>query len=247
MAVPGVVDDVGRCTRSGRRARRPGTRGGASLLLVAALSGVLPSVLPARARADGELWTSFESELPVSESVPGVHKTSFRLISETRFRERSGGLGQMLLRPGLRFEVTDWFSVVAQPALYLERSPEGRFIQGVRAELEPTFEVNVGDLELADRNRIAYRWQTDQNTWYLRSQLRVGYAFGPVTPFLWVEPLFDAVDFEVDDFRVMAGMQVKLSESTDVEVGYLHRLRKNDDLWTQDSIAAIFVEFDGWD
>jgi hypothetical protein len=211
------------------------------------LATVLAGLLPARARADGEIWSSFEARLPVSDSLPLLQKTSFRLISETRFRERSGGLGQMLVRAGLRSEVTDWFSVAAQPALYLERSSEGRFLQGVRAEFEPTFQVSFGDLELSDRNRIAYRWQTDQNTWYLRSQLRVEYALGAVTPFVWSEPMFDAVSFEFDEFRFMAGIQVQLSESTNFDVGYLHRVRKDEEVWKEDSIAALFVTFDGWE
>jgi hypothetical protein len=220
--------------------------GRAGLLLAVSLAigvGVSPSVVV----ADVEGWSSFEFRLPLAQRWGPAEQMSLRLVYETRFRERSGGLGQMLVRVGPRFDLCDWFFVALQPALYVERGDVGEFLRGVRVEVEPTFQFDLGSLVLSDRSRIAYRWETDDITWYYRNMLRVEYDVGPLLPFVWGEPLLEVRSLEIDEYRLMAGVQVKTSESTDIELGYLHRARKDASSWVHDHVVAFYVIFNGWD
>lgn len=201
---------------------------------------------PSVARGDGEAWTSFEFGLPVHASDGFVERTTLRLIQEARFRGRSGGLGQMLFRVGPRFDLADWFYVVLQPALYVERDEDGAFASGVRAEVEPTFDLELGDFAFSDRSRIAHRWEADDAFWYYRNMLRVEYDAGALLPFVWGEPLLDLGRMKIDEYRLMAGLQVKTSESTSFDLGYMFRSREDDDGWTQDHIGAAYLVFDGW-
>lgn len=207
----------------------------------------IASFWPSTAGADVEAWFSFEVRLPLAESDGVPERTSLRLVSEERFRSRSDGLGQMLFRFGPRFDLTNWFYVVAQPALYVERSNDGEFLQGVRAEVEPTFSFDVGDVALSDRSRIAYRWETDDTTWYYRNMLRVEYDTGSLFPFIWGEFFFDPGRPRIDQYRLMGGLALETSASTSLEPGYLYRARLDEGAWEHDHVAALYVTYDGWE
>ena len=105
----------------------------------------------------------------------------------------------------------------------------------------------MGAFSFTDRSRIAYRWETDDVTWYYRNMLRVEYDAGPLSPFVWGEPLFDVRRMKIDEYRIMAGIQFETSDSTSFDLGYLFRSREDDGEWTQDHIGAVYLVFDGWE
>lgn len=200
------------------------------------------------ARADGEAWIWAELRLPVTESTELFPRTTLRVLAESRINGRSNGLDMSILRAGPLFDVTSWMFIGVHGTILADRATDDRFVQEIRAELEPNLYGRWGDFTFNDRNRLELRYRDVETRYRYRNQLRVNYAPEGQwwMPFVWDEILVDLSGLGLNQNRVMAGVGLFTSASTRIELGYILRSREEATRWEHDHIGAVNLFFDGW-
>lgn len=196
---------------------------------------------PSIARADDGAWFWVEYRQRLWDAPPNTPRLSLRLFSDTRFSTTRGVL-QQFLRVGPVFDVTSWFVLAVHGTVYADRQADDRFQPEARLELEPTFQVQLGPIHLADRNRLEYRWRETVQRVRYRNQLRVrivkpGWV---LQPFVWNEFLFD-LSAGFNENRLLMGVGFKLTENITLDLGYQLRSRVVANEWVNDHLAVAYL------
>lgn len=215
------------------------------LLASLAALGVLAFAAPAR--ADGEAWFWTENRIPiVTTTRPEFPRLDWRVISDFRFNQRSGGLHQAFFRTGPAFYPTNWLFIAVNGTVYADRQADGHFDQEARVELEPNLFGRLGAFTFNDRNRLEYRYRDTDERFRYRNQLRVNYAPRGARwlPYVWDEMLFDLSGLGFNQNRAEIGVARMLTPSIRLDVGYMFRSREAQGDWTHDHILNLFFFFD---
>lgn len=208
---------------------------------------LLGSAVTTTARADGEAWLWTENRVPIlTTSKPEFPRLDWRVITDFRVNQRSGGLHQAFLRTGPAFYPTRWAFFAINGTVCADRLPDGRFDEEARVELEPNFFGRFGDFTFNDRNRLEYRYRDTEERWRYRNQLRVNYAPSGARwiPFVWDEVLVDLSGLGFNQNRAEVGLARMLTDALRLDVGYMFRSREAAGDWTHDHIVNLYFFFD---
>ncbi|MEZ6013185.1 MAG: DUF2490 domain-containing protein [Hyphomonas sp.] len=184
---------------------------------------------PAHAQTtDQQIWTSVLVSGPVSDDS--------RLLvwfdGHARFSDDMGGLGVSILRPGLGWKMNDNLSLWGGYARVTSDSGRGdleeyRFWQQATYSLPGMFAGKS-----SGRTRLEQRWREagDDTGWRLRQSLRWTKTLEetPISLVLWNETFvaFNEADWGqadgYDQNRAFAGLGFRLTDRSQLELGYLH-------------------------
>jgi hypothetical protein len=198
------------------------------------------------ARADVEGWAWFEARVPISDGQYGL-PNSWRVWTDTRLGGRYPGLGQQFVRMGPIWELHPNMFLATHLTSYADQVSPGVFEQEVRAEFEPNLRARWGLFNVADRNRLEYRFgRPSAPRWRYRNLLRVNIQPEGATlyPYVADEVLVDLSGAGFNQNRSYVGLSKVLSDSTRVDVAYLLRARATAaGPWALDHILNLVLFF----
>lgn len=232
---------------STRAAKLPRSTTAALPAMAASLAFAAVTMTPSPARADGEVWIWVENRVPIVRTdTPSFPRLDWRIFTDFRLNNRSGGLAQAFLRTGPLLYTTDWLFVGVHGTIYSDRLASGAHDQEARFELEPNFFGRFGDFTFNDRNRLESRWRDSGHRWRYRNQLRLSYAprGAKWIPFAWDEVLVDLSGLGVNQNRLEFGLGRMLSDTTRLDVGYMIRSREDTAGWAHDHVLNVYLFLD---
>jgi hypothetical protein len=190
--------------------------------------------------ADAGAWFWYEHRVPIRRRDPRI---SFRFISDSRFLADFGGLYQQYLRTGPVYEPTSWLQLAVNGTIYGDLQPDRTTWEWeARLEIEPTFQVRFGRVQIQDRNRLEYRFREtrDERVRY-RNLVRVNVdAHKNLMPFVWNEWFIDLRD-AWNENRFVAGLGIRLAPHVRFDLGYMLRTRAPVGQTAHDHIALISI------
>ena len=198
------------------------------------------------ARADVEYWNTTEVRVPLaSKAWLTGQPVAWRMVSDLRFGYRYPALGWDFWRMGPLWTVAPWCFVGTHATAIAVQAPVGGFTQEYRAEIEPNFFGKLGDFAWSDRNRLEYRWRTNDQHFRYRNMLRVAYAPPGATwiPFVWEEPMIELNADGLAQNRLQVGVGKQLAPYLRLDVGAMLRSRATAGAWDHDYVLNTFLYF----
>ena len=204
--------------------------------LLICVAGILLSTAPARAELvqDGGAWLAFFGQGSFKELSPDTARLRWWFDGQARFSGEADGLSQTIVRPGVGWSITPRVSVWLGYGWIRDYPPSAPTLDENRIWQQLLWAPRFGELRFQSRTRLEQRFREggDDVGWRLREFVKVVY------PILSSERLFLAAYEEVflnlndtdwgpqagfDQNRVFLGLQASITESVQIELGYLNR------------------------
>ena len=224
----------------GSSASKRGLRG---LLLLLVLLPLLSA--PARA-AEHSTWLLVEMRQPLAPDG-GWLPSLYRIQGQVRFHlfEGAPNLETVRIRTGPSW---DWGLLLLGANVFIaaDRGLEGNFREELRGELEPTLQLDLGRLNVSDRNRFEYRWFLQETRWRYRNRLRL--QLSPqdwwARPFASEEAFVDLSGQGFNENRAQLGLSFKLSDSAQLEAAYMLLTQERQARWLFTHTLVLYYQFE---
>lgn len=193
------------------------------------------------AAADAQLWTRLDTRLPLDSGGADDSIWSMRLQTILRFSWDEPGLSLLALRGGPQWRPVEWFHLALNGYVGATRS-DGSLVPDYRVELEPTVLFSLEPIQVSNRVRIEERWgDGGRRPMRFRDQLTLSWKWTDRFEPLVYGEAFVTQDEGFTQFRVFGGVRISGEGGGQVELGYLHQRRSDDD-WSAVHVLNVVWE-----
>lgn len=218
------------------------------------LSPILFTPIPAQAqKLRSEIWAASEVILTLSpETDPNlawhdIIPDGFRLYTELQEAPNFPDIHQLLWRMGPIWNLSPHFSFSTHFSNAAVQNLETRsFIEEHRLEFEPLFRGKLLPwLSWANRHRLEYRIRVGSQRWRYRNRfaLSVEESDRNWIPFISSEFFFDLSEEGLNQNRTTLGISWQLNPSIRLNLSYMIRFVKIQNLWDPIQVAFISLTY----
>lgn len=189
-----------------------------------------------------ESWQSLETRMILDNKQFSYIPNILKFSTETRYGNKSDGLGNINTRIGSYWQINPILSVGTSISAHSEQLTSNIYGQQLRLELEPSLSTIWNNISLTNRSRIEYRFKSNEKNIRFRNQGKISFPFinSNFNYFISDETFFEFSNKDIfNQNRLSTGISYKINEITKIDIGYLllTKLEKNN--WSNNHILLL--------